>query len=170
MKLKDQGSPKVPHRWRTRADGFAEVWPEAQAMLAAAPELEARVSSSISRNAIRDVLKKAICALFSAGCGNGGSCMDRPGKSTLPRRAGLGKSSRRTGRGRRSWGSPLRGPYAHLLCHSVLIHSNWEWATRCASESLLSLRSGIQAALSHLGRVPRTGDRQLFGRHPSAQP
>ncbi len=46
-------------------------------------------------------------------------------------------------------------PYAHLLCHSVLIHSNWEWATRCASESLLSLRSGIQAALSHLGRVPR---------------
>jgi hypothetical protein len=45
--------------------------------------------------------------------------------------------------------------YPHLLCHSVLVHSNWEWAPRCASESLLSLRSGIQAALSHLGRVPR---------------
>jgi hypothetical protein len=37
----------------------------------------------------------------------------------------------------------------------VLIHSNWEWATRCATESLLSLRSGVQAALSRLGRVPR---------------
>ena len=45
--------------------------------------------------------------------------------------------------------------YPHLLCHSVLIHSNWEWATRCATESLLSLRSGVQAALSRLGRVPR---------------
>ena len=46
-------------------------------------------------------------------------------------------------------------PYAHLLCHSVLIHSNWEWATRCASESLLAVRTGIQAALLRLGRVPR---------------
>jgi hypothetical protein len=45
-------------------------------------------------------------------------------------------------------------PYEHLLCHSVLPHSNWEWATRCLSESLLSLRQGLQAALHRLGKAP----------------
>ena len=38
------------------------------------------------------------------------------------------------------------------MCSSDL--SNWEWATRCQSESMLSLRQGLQAALRELGRVP----------------
>jgi transposase len=42
----------------------------------------------------------------------------------------------------------------HLLCHSVLTYSNWEWASRCQSESLLSLRQGLQASLQQLGAVP----------------
>ena len=46
-------------------------------------------------------------------------------------------------------------PYDHLLCHCVLPHSNWEWATRCLSESLLSFRQGLQEALHRLGKVPR---------------
>jgi hypothetical protein len=49
----------------------------------------------------------------------------------------------------------LGDPYEHLLCHCVLTYSNWEWATICHSESLLALRSGIQAALFRLGHVPR---------------
>lgn len=44
--------------------------------------------------------------------------------------------------------------YEHLLCHVVLPYSNWQWATRCQSESLLSLRHGLQEALQRLGRVP----------------
>ena len=43
LKLKDpQDPPRTRHTWRTRPDEFAEVWPEAEAMLAAAPELEAK--------------------------------------------------------------------------------------------------------------------------------
>jgi len=34
-------------------------------------------------------------------------------------------------------------PDGHLLCHAVLPHSNWQWATRCQSESLWSLRRGF---------------------------
>jgi transposase InsO family protein len=45
--------------------------------------------------------------------------------------------------------------YEHLLCHAVLPYSNWEWATRCQSESLLSLRQGLQESLHQLGRVLR---------------
>ena len=55
-------------------------------------------------------------------------------------------------------------PYDHLLCHTVLPHSNWQWATRCQSESLLSLRQGLQTALHRLGKAPQ----QLRGDNSSA--
>jgi hypothetical protein len=46
-------------------------------------------------------------------------------------------------------------PLDHLLCQAVLPYSNWQWATRCQSESLLSLRTGLQAALFRLGKVTK---------------
>jgi hypothetical protein len=45
-------------------------------------------------------------------------------------------------------------PLEHLLCHAVLTYSNWQWATRCQSESLLSLRHGLQESLYRLGARP----------------
>jgi hypothetical protein len=44
--------------------------------------------------------------------------------------------------------------FVHMLCHFVLPYSNWESATVCFSESLLSLRRGVQAALFRLGHHP----------------
>jgi Mu transposase, C-terminal domain len=44
--------------------------------------------------------------------------------------------------------------FAHLLCHVVLPYSNWEWVTVCLSESIASLRRGIQSAILRLGRHP----------------
>ena len=35
-------SPRAEHTWRTRVDEFAEIWPQAEAMLALTPELEAK--------------------------------------------------------------------------------------------------------------------------------
>ena len=46
-------------------------------------------------------------------------------------------------------------PLAHKLFHAVLPYSNWEWAVRANSESTLSLRAGLKAALGRLGKVPR---------------
>jgi hypothetical protein len=43
----------------------------------------------------------------------------------------------------------------HLFCHCVLPYSDWQWATRCISESFLSLVSGLQAAVAQLGAAPR---------------
>jgi hypothetical protein len=45
--------------------------------------------------------------------------------------------------------------YEHLFCHTVLPYSNWEWVTGCRSESLLSLRQGLQEGLHQLGKVPQ---------------
>ena len=57
----------------------------------------------------------------------------------------------------------------HLFCHCVLPYSNWQWATRCISESFLSLVSGLQAALGATGQVPAApGHRQQQRRHARA--
>ena len=42
----------------------------------------------------------------------------------------------------------------HLFCQCVLPYSDWQWATRCISESFLSLVSGLQAALEQLRKCP----------------
>ncbi len=157
LKLGDpHDPPRVAHDWLTRPDEFAGVWPEVEAMLAGVPELEAL--------SVFELLVSCHPGRF------------RPGQlRTFQRRVRQWRAlhgpdreiyfSQITQPGQvmqTDWtragelGITIGGePYTHLLCHSVLIHSNWEWATRCASESLLAVRAGIQTALSRLGRVPR---------------
>lgn len=43
--------------------------------------------------------------------------------------------------------------YKHLICHTVLTYSNWEWALPCRSESFASLRATLQASLWEAGGV-----------------
>ena len=44
--------------------------------------------------------------------------------------------------------------WEQLLCYAVVPYSNWQWAVPCRSESMLSMRHGLQAALWALGGVP----------------
>ncbi len=44
--------------------------------------------------------------------------------------------------------------FPHLLIHSVLPYSNWQWGRVVQSESLLAIRLGLQSALLRLGHVP----------------
>ena len=147
---------KKRHTWRTRADPLGGLWPLAEPMLAAAPELEAK-------------------ALFEFLC-------QQPGVEVAPRHLRTFQRRVRQWRARhgpepevffaqqhtpglaleldwthaRELAVSVGGaPLDHLLCHCVLPYSNWEWATRCQSESFLSLVSGLQAALQRLGKIPR---------------
>lgn len=146
--------PRAARDWRTRPDPFAEVWPEAMRMLAGAPELEAQ--------SVFDFLQRKYPGRFADGQ-----------LRTFQRRV----AEWRVQNGpepemffdqkhcpgavlQMDWthmdalGIMIGGqPYRHLLCHLVLPYSNWEWAVRCQSESLLSARLGLQTALVHLGRV-----------------
>jgi hypothetical protein len=45
--------------------------------------------------------------------------------------------------------------FEHILFHSVLPYSNWEWGRVVQSESLLSIRLGLQSTLVKLGYVPQ---------------
>jgi hypothetical protein len=146
---------KSPHTWRTRPDPLESVWAEAQSMLQAAPELEAR-------------------ALFEHFLGRPGSDLQERHLRTFQRRVRHWRATH--GPEKEVFFAQERQPgqlmqldwtYAkelkvtiggevldHLLCQCVLPYSNWQWATRCISESFLSLVTGLQAALKQLGRCP----------------
>jgi transposase len=143
------------HNWRTRPDPVAPIWPEAQRILADAPELEAKE------------LFEHLLAMYPEE-------VDPEHLRTFQRRVrhwrllhGPDKEvffaqDRQPGEviqvdwtHAKSLGVSIAGhDLDHLLCHAVLPYSNWQWAVRCQSESLLSLRHGLQAALHQLGWVP----------------
>ena len=157
LKLADPTDPpRARHTWRTRSDGFSEVWPEVEAMLAAAPELEAKSLFEHLMERYPGRFQEGHLRTFQRRVRQW-RAMHGPAQEIHFAQASVpGEVIQTDWTHAASLGITIAGaPYPHLLCHSVLVHSNWEWATRCASESLLSLRSGIQAALSHLGRAPR---------------
>lgn len=148
---------QAKHTWRTRSDPIAGIWERAERMLEKAPELEAKE------------LFEYLCRMYGEEAG-----VDSSGLRTFQRRVQSWKLAQGPDKevffeqehlpGRvmqLDWTNAnelkvsIQGRLLeHLLCHSVLTYSNWEWATRCQSESLLSLRHGLQESLHRLGAVP----------------
>ena len=148
---------QAKHTWRTRQDPVAGIWERAQQMLERAPELEAKE------------LFEYLCGMYGPGAE-----VDSSGLRTFQRRVQSWKLARGPDKevffeqehlpGRvmqLDWTNAnelevsIQGrPLEHLFCQSVLTYSNWQWATRCQSESLLSLRHGLQESLHRLGAVP----------------
>jgi len=46
-------------------------------------------------------------------------------------------------------------PFKHLMIHSALPYSNWEWGRIAQSESLAAIQLGLQSTLIKLGYVPK---------------
>jgi len=145
---------KQPRKYRTREDPFADVWSSIEKMLEDAKELEGK--------AIFDWL-----------------CEQKPGKyqegqlRTFQRRVSTWKALhtekmlcldqvRQPGKMMQTdgtWMNKLgitieKQPFRHMLIHSVLPYSNWEWGKISQSESLLAIRNGVQHSLFKLGYVP----------------
>jgi hypothetical protein len=147
---------QAKHTWRTRKDPLTEIWPMAERLLDEAPELEAkalfehlqlRAPGKVDDHHLRTFQRRVKQWRLLHG----------PDKEVFfPQDWEPGRAMQLDWTHATELGVTIAGtPYAHLLCHAVLPHSNWEWATRCQSESLLSLRHGVQAALHRLGKVPR---------------
>lgn len=145
------------HTWRTRPDPVAGIWEQAEQMLTAAPELEAKE------------LFEHLCGLYGAEAGIEGMALRTFQRRVLAWRLQHGQDKEvffeqehRPGKMMQlDWTNANElgvtiagGALEHLLCHTVLTYSNWEWASRCQSESLLSLRHGLQESLHQLGAVP----------------
>jgi len=143
-----------PRVHRTREDVFKEDWPTVEQMLEEAPSLEAK-------------------AMFGWLCEQGPGRY-RPGQlRTFQRRVSTWKALHRKqvaileqvhhpgeviqtdGTWLTELGVTIQGqPFRHLLMHSVLPYSNWEWGRIAQSESLAALRLGLQSTLAELGYIP----------------
>lgn len=146
---------KEPRSYRTRPDPFEKDWAEVEAKLAMAPELEAK-------------------ALFEWLCERNGAQYQEGQLRTLQRRISNWRALNgnptlaldqihHPGEVLQSDGTCMNElevtlqeePFDHILFHSVLPYSNWEWGRVVQSESLLSIRLGLQSALIKLGYVPQ---------------
>lgn len=148
---------QAKHTWRTRSDPVEAIWPKAQQMLERAPELEAKELFEYLRGmsgeelvveptALRTFQRRVLRWRLQHG-------QDKEvffEQEHLPGRVMQLDWTNANELGVTIGGRRLE----HLLCHSVLTYSNWEWATRCQSESLLSLRHGLQESLHRLGATP----------------
>ncbi len=142
--------------WRTRADPFADDWPEVEELIRATPELEAKTIFELlcERHPGRHepgqlrTLQRRI-RVWRAESG--------PEKEVVFGQAHRpGEAAQTDFTSATELGVTITGEvFVHLLCVLVLPYSNWRWATVCLSESIAALRKGVQRALFQLGRVPR---------------
>ncbi len=147
---------KPVHTWRTREDPVAAMWPVAQRWLEETPELEAKM-----------LFEHLLADTALAGQ------VDGRALRTFQRR--VTQWRRQHGPAKEVCFAQVREPghslqfdwthanelaitiggvaYPHQLAHAVLPYSNWEWAVPCQSESVLSLKLGVQEAYWRLGGV-----------------
>ena len=156
--LKAGQSPEelqAKHTWRTRTDPLEKIWPKAQAMLSEAPDLEAKALFEHLVQAEPWAIKEKHLRTFQRRV-KLWRLQNGPDKEVFfAQDWEPGRALQLDWTHASELGVTIGGVlYEHLLCHCVLPYSNWEWATRCRSESLLSLRQGLQGSLHQLGKVP----------------
>lgn len=147
---------KVARHWRTRPDGFAEVWPEIGEQLRTNPALEAKtIFAALQRqypNRFADGQLRTLQRRIKTWRATEGPAQEV--YFVQEHRAGELCESDFTHLS--DLGVTIAGePFAHTLYHFVLTYSNWETGTICQSESFASLSEGLQNALWELGGVPR---------------
>lgn len=142
--------------YRTRTDPFKAVWPEVEAMLEAAPGLEAktiferlreRPEASFTEGQLRTLQRKIRRWRAVRG----------PQKEVMfPQQHRPGEYGQSDYTSMNDLAITIGGePFEHLLYHFVLPYSRWETGMVCFSESYESLIGGFQRAVGELGRVPR---------------
>jgi len=147
---------QAKHGWRTREDPLEGIWPQAMVMLDEAPDLEAkalfeylleRSPGTVQEQHLRTFQRRVKLWRMQYG----------PDKEVFfAQDWEAGRAMQLDWTNANELGVTIAGQtFEHLLCHCVLPHSNWEWATCCLSESLLSLKQGLQASLHRLGKVPQ---------------
>jgi hypothetical protein len=146
---------QAKHTWRTRKDPLAPIWGQVEQMLQDAPELEAKTIFEHLLFQQEGVLNETHLRTFQRRVKQWRLCHGPDKEVYFPQVKTPGQFMQLDWTHASELKVSIGGhSYDHLLCHVVLPYSNWEWATRCHSESLLSLRHGLQEALFRLGKIP----------------
>jgi transposase len=155
------GSGKLPSEmkrgrtWRTRKDPFEDDWPQISALLESVPDIEAKVVMDhlIAKDPARyqEGQIRTLQRRFKTWRATEG-----PAKRVFfPQEHRPGEAMQTDFTCGNGLGVTIAGePFPHLICHSVLPYSNWEWVSVGRSESMAAIRRGVQAALFELGQVP----------------
>ena len=146
---------KTDRNWRTRPDGFEQVWEEVRQQIDANPGLEAKTlfqelqrkyPGEYADGQLRTLQRRLKQWRATEG----------PAKEVffaqqhVPGRLCQSDFTHMTELGITIGGQS----FPHLLYHFVLTYSNWEAVSLCYSESFESLSDGLQNALWELGGVP----------------
>ena len=157
------GELKKAREYRTRSDPFEDGWAEAERMLEKAPELEAKTLFEWLCEQHTEKYQEGQLRTFQRRVStwralNGSELL------TLEQVRHPGEMMQTDGTWMSTLGITINGEkFPHLLIHSVLPYSNWEWGRVAQSpmergkisESLLAIRLGIQSALVKLGYVTK---------------
>jgi hypothetical protein len=144
-----------PRTWRTRTDPLGAAWALAEGYLRAAPELEARALFEHLLETAGEALLEGQLRTFQRRVRQWRLEHGPDPEVIFAQEHRPGEVMQVDWTHAKELKVSIAGkPLDHLLCHAVLPYSNWQWATRCQSESLLSVRQGLQAALHRLGKVP----------------
>jgi hypothetical protein len=146
---------RVDHTWQTRKDPFAEHWEEIRGMLEQTPGLNGKTLFEWLCERYPGVYREGQIRTLHRRLRKWRALEGPEQEIFFPQdhKPGVRMETDFTAV---DLGITICGePFPHLLCHNVLVYSNWEWATPCRSESMLALKQGFQAALFRLGRIPR---------------
>jgi len=146
---------KKARTYRTRSDPYEDEWNELEEMLKEAPELEAKTLFDWLNERSSGKYQEGQLRTLQRRVSNWRAVHEQK-LLTLEQMHQPGEVLQTDGTSMNDLGITIQGvPFAHLLIHSVLPYSNWEWGRVVQSESLLAIRLGLQSALVRLGYVPK---------------
>jgi hypothetical protein len=146
---------KKDRTYRTRNDPFESDWDELEQMLQNAPELEAKTLFDWLCERTPDKYEEGQLRTLQRRVSNW-RALNEEKVVTLDQVHHPGEVLQTDGTWMNDLGITLQGAaFAHILIHSVLPYSNWEWGRVVQSESLLAIRLGLQSTLVRLGFVPK---------------
>ena len=146
---------KQPRGYPTRPDSFTEDWPVVEEMLHDAPQLEAKALFEWLGERRPGRYQPGQLRTFQRRVGTW-RALHQAKVAVLAQVHRPGEVIQTDGTWLNSLGVIIQGqPFQHLLMHSVLPYSNWEWGRLVQSESLAALRLGLQSTLIKLGHVPK---------------
>jgi hypothetical protein len=146
---------QAPHTWRTRPDPLDQIWAEVTQMLRDAPELEAKTLFEHFLAHSDSGLEESHLRTFYRRVRHWRATQGPEQEVFFAQERKPGELMQLDWTYARELKVTIQGEELdHLFCHCVLPYSNWQWATRCISESFLSLVAGFQAALAQVGKGP----------------
>ena len=146
---------KKPREYRTRSDPFEDNWREAEKMLGKAPELEAKTLFEWLCEQHPGKYQEGQLRTFQRRVSNW-RVFNVSQELSLEQVRQPGEMMQTDGTWMTELGITINGQaFPHLLIHSVLPYSNWEWGRVAQSESLLAIRLGVQSTLMKLAHVPK---------------